>query len=275
MIKLWWATRLRAHILARRGALVVFACAVPLLAQAQVVQSGPQRATRAELQARIVELERQVAAGEGKEKDRLRAATEVAAIRSRLELGDFRVGDRFLVTVRLDSVITDTASVRDSLKVALLNLPDVSLEGVLRSELDARMGAHVARYVRNADLRANVLTRIAILGAVARPGFYYAAPDRPLTDLVMLAGGPAPNANLNELEVARGRTRILGAKESRKLLKEGRTLEQLDIQSGDEVRIAERRRVNWQLVIQVFFIISSLSFAVFNMLRWYYDRQDF
>jgi hypothetical protein len=248
---------------------------VPLLAQAQVVQSGPQRATRAELQARIVELERQVAAGAGKEKDRLRAATEVAAIRSRLELGDFRVGDRFLVTVRLDSVITDTASVRDSLKVALLNLPDVSLEGVLRSELDARMGAHVARYVRNADLRANVLTRIAILGAVARPGFYYAAPDRPLTDLVMLAGGPAPNANLNELEVARGRTRILGAKESRKLLKEGRTLEQLDIQSGDEVRIAERRRVNWQLVIQVFFIVSSLSFAVFNMLRWYYDRQDF
>jgi protein involved in polysaccharide export with SLBB domain len=236
------------------------------------VPAGAQRATRAELQTRVMELERQLAAGRIKDRDRQRAGGEMAAIRARLEQGDFRVGDRFLVTVRLDSARTDTAVVRDSLKVALLNLPDISLVGVLRSELDVRMGDHVSRYLRNAELRATVLTRIAVFGAVARPGFYYAAPDRPLSDLVMLAGGPAANANLYEMEVNRGRTRLVRSKESRRFIKEGRTLEQLDVQSGDEVRVPERRRINWQLVIQLFFIVSTLFFSIFNFLRWYYDR---
>lgn len=254
------------------GALVL--AVAPVAVRAQAVVAGPQRATRAELVARAEQLEQQVAAGQGKDKDRKRAAAEAAAIRTRLTQGDFRVGDRFLVTFRLDSVRTDTASVRDSLKVSLLNLPEASLAGVLRSELDTHLSAHVARYVRNAELRAAVLTRVSVLGAVARPGFYYAAPDRPLSDLVMLAGGPAPNANLRQLEVRRGPVTLLKAKDSQRYLEQGRTLEQLDVQSGDDVRIPEKKRVNWQLVIQLFFIISSLSFAAINFLRWYYDRQD-
>ncbi|MBX9855996.1 MAG: SLBB domain-containing protein [Gemmatimonadaceae bacterium] len=235
--------------------------------------AGAQRATRTELAEWAQQLDAQIAS-EGKTDQRNKLQAEKAAIRARLESGDFRVGDRFLFTVRFDSVRTDTASVRDSLKVSLLNLPDVSLKGVLRSELAAHLEAHVSRFVRNVEVRANVLTRVAILGAVARPGYYYAAPDRPLSDLVMLAGGPAPNANLKQLEITRGRTRMLSAKDSRKFIEEGRTLEQLDVQSGDEVRIPDKKRVNWQLVIQLFFILSSFAFAAVNFLRWYYERQE-
>ena len=264
----------RAGAVCRRcaAAAALVLSAAPLAAQ-EVIQAGAQRASRAELTVRVTQLEQQVTANNRKSEN-AKAQAELAAIRLRIEQGDFRVGDRFVVTIRQDSVRSDTVSVRDSLKVSLLNLPDVSIAGVLRSELDERMSAHVGKYLRNVDVRTNVLTRISILGAVQRPGFYYAAPDRSLSDLVMLAGGPAPTANLAQLEVSRGRAKVIKAKNSKQLLKEGRTLEQMDVQSGDEVRIPEKRRVNWQLVIQVLFILSSLAFAFVNFLRWYYERQD-
>jgi hypothetical protein len=237
--------------------------------------SSNQRATRADLSNRLAILERDIARGSGTKSDvNARARTEMEVIRTRLQTGDFRVGDRFVITVRQDSVRTDTASVRDSLKVAILNMPDVSLIGVLRSELDERISAHVSRYLKNVTTRTNVLTRIAIIGAVRSPGFYYTSPDRPITDVVMLAGGPAPEANLNEFEAVRGTTTIVKAKVSRRLIKEGKTLEQLDVQSGDEIRIPAKRRINWQYVFQLFFILTTLFFSMLQFLQWYYSRQD-
>lgn len=260
---------------ALRGVVVTGALALaPSWAGGQaVVSSGPQRATRAQLVELVGQLERTVASG-AKGAARDRAAAALAATRTRLQQGDFRVGDRFVVTVRQDSVRSDTVDVRDSLRVSVLNLPELRLAGVLRAELDEQMSAHLARYLRNVEVRTRVLTRISILGAVLRPGFYYAAPDRPISDLLMLAGGPAVNANLSELEVSRGPLKVLRAKESKKAVKEGRTLEQLDVQSGDDVRIPEKRTINWQLVIQLFFILSSLLFAFVNFLQWYYGRDE-
>jgi hypothetical protein len=237
-------------------------------------QNGAQRASRAELSARVTQLEQQTSDGTLKGEARNAGLGELAAIKNRLQVGDFRVGDRFVITVRQDSVRSDTASVRDSLRVSVLNLPDVALSGVLRSELDERMSAHVARFLRNVTVRTNVLTRVAVFGAVAVPGYYHASPDRPVTDLVMLAGGPIVNANLNQLTIRRGQATVLSAKDSKRLLKDGRTLEQMDVQSGDEINIPLKKKINWQFVIQIFFIISSLLFALISFLQWYYDRQN-
>jgi hypothetical protein len=64
------------------------------------------------------------------------------------------------------------------------------------------------------------------------------------------------------------------AKDSDRLIKDGRTLEQVDVQSGDEIRIPVKRKLNWQLIIQAFLVISSLLFAFIGFLQWYYTRQD-
>lgn len=236
--------------------------------------AGPQRATRTELQQRVTTLEGQLAGTSLKGDARNRATAELAGIRTRLQQGDFRVGDRFVITVRRDSIRSDTASVRDSLKVAILNLPDISLAGVLRSELDARMTEHAARFLRNVSVQTSVLTRISVVGEVSAPGYYLAAPDRPISEVIMLAGGPAVLANLKELTVTRSGSTVVNSKDSRKYLKEGRTLEQLDIQSGDEVRIPKKKKISGEAILRVFFIVSSLSFAFLNFLMWYYRRQD-
>lgn len=239
-----------------------------------VALSGDQKASREELARRVAVLEQQrVDAGKAWKLDGA-PALELSAIRNRLTNGDFRVGDRFVVTFLKDSVRSDTASVRDSLKVTVMSLPDISLAGVLRSELDQRMSAHVARYLRGMTVRTNVLTRIAVLGAVHSPGFYYASPDRPLSDLVMLAGGPDANANLKQLEVFRAGRVLLKAKASDRLVRTGATLAQVDIQSGDEVRVPVKRKLNWQSILQLLFVFSTLFFAVLQFLMWYYNRQS-
>ncbi len=235
--------------------------------------AGAQRATRAELAARVAQLEQRIALNE-RGLDRTRVLTEISATKQRLQDGDFRVGDQFVVTIRTSDVKADTASVRDSLLVAIYNLPDVSLRGVLRSELNERLSAHVARFLRDASVRTNVLTRVSMVGAVARPGFYLASPDKPMSDLLMLAGGPAVDAKLDELEVSRGGRKVLAAKDSKRAIKEGRTLEQVDIQSGDEVRVPQRRRVNWQAILSIIGVATTLFFAVVQFLRLYYDSQD-
>ena len=234
-----------------------------------------QRASRLELTARARDLEGQLASPKLGDSRRRSTERELAALRQRLMQGDFRVGDRFTIVVRHDTVRVDTASVRDSLKVTILNLPDLSLAGVLRAELDERIGTHVARYLRNATVRTNPLTRIAVLGAVRVPGYYYVSPDRPLSDLLMVAGGPAPEADVDHLEVFRGPMRLIAGKESKRLVRDGRTLEQLDIQSGDEVRIPVKRKVNWGVIVQLFFVATSLFFGFLQFLQWYYNRQAF
>lgn len=255
-------------------AAVLLLAASPLRAQdgADVPPAGAQRATRDELTARVAALEAQLARGGG---NAGRVRDHLAATRARLTTGDFKVGDRFVLTYRLERAGVDTVGVRDSLRVSLGGLPDTRLAGVLRAELDAHLEAHVARYLRSYAVRASLLTRVAIIGAVRNPGYYYVPPDRPLSDLVMVAGGPGPEARLADMEVRRdGKLRLTG-KATRRAVKDGRTLEELDVQSGDEVRVPERRRgVDLGIVMQGALVVSSLVFAGLQFLQWYYSRQD-
>ena len=227
--------------------------------------TGAQRATREQLTQRLADLQRS---------PKPKSSTEISAIGNRLAAGDFKVGDRFVLTVRRDSVRSDTVLVRDSLRVAVLNLPDFDATGVLRSELEQKVGEHVAKYLRNASVRVSILTRVAVAGAVQKPGFFYLAPDRPISDAITSAGGPAAEANLGQLEIRRGSTTMLTAKASKRAVKEGQTLEQLDVQSGDEIRVPQKRKFNWQMIIQLAFVFTSLLFAFLQFVQWYYNRQQ-
>lgn len=236
--------------------------------------AGAQRASRSELMALATSLDAELASGalRGKKLENVKA--RLTAVRTRLERGDFHVGDRFIVTIRQDSVRNDTASVRDSMVVSVAALPELSVAGVLRSELDDRLNTHIAKYFRNATVRSQVLTRVTILGAVRSPGFYYASPDRPLGELVMVAGGPAPDANLKKMTVRRSGNTILEGKASQEALEQGKTLEQTDVQSGDEIQVAAIRRVNWGAFMRVGLLAFTALIGFMQFLQWYYTRQD-
>ena len=223
------------------------------------------RATRTELAERVTALQGQLAGSKLKGGAKKRAEEEVAAIQSRLETGDFRVGDLLVITIRQELERSDTATVRDSLKVAFTGLPDASIAGVLRSELTERIRAHLARYLRNAEVRTNVLTRIGIFGNVAKPGYYSVSPDRPVTELLML-GGMSPDTKLDNIELRReGRTLV-----SRGVMKGGKTLDELGARSGDELWVPKKKRINWQLLVQMALLAATLFLTFTQFLEWYY-----
>jgi|GEM_PF-491237 len=244
-------------------------------AGAQQAPAPVQRATRADLKARGEVIDRDLASGNLKGKDRTKLQAEASLVKMRLTRGDFHPGDRFLITIIQDAASrSDTATVRDSLLVSLVGLPDVSLQGTLRAELNEKLTAHVARFLRNSSVRTIVFTRVAIMGGVMRPGYYVVPPDQPISDLLMLAGGTSVDGRLNDLQVNRGSSTLISVKDSRKALKEGQTLEELDVQSGDEIKIPVKRKYNAGTAIQVLFFGSSILFGVVNFLRFYYSQQE-
>src|SRR5919108_270201 len=67
----------------------------------------------------------------------------------------------------------------------LPNLPEIPLRGVLRSELQSHLVAHVGRFLKDTTMRVSVLVPIGVLGELAHPGYYRVPIDLPFTDIIM------------------------------------------------------------------------------------------
>lgn len=205
------------------------------------VTSGTMDATRAQLTSRLDSLRRSPGGKSAKERDR-----EIAAIQTRLTEGDFHSGDRFLIDLGGSAAGTDrrvdTVRVREEAKVTLLNWAPYSLYGVLQSELQTAMERYIATYVREPRVQVFPLTRLSITGAVARPGFYSIDATRQLSDAIASAGGPTATGQYDRITIRRGADRLYDAKQVTRSLRDGETVEDLGLQSGDEIQIAEKKR---------------------------------
>ena len=236
-------------------------------------------ATRAELTALAAEAERLAASPSSSGTVRAQKRQEASTIRERLATGDLRVGDRFIVRMTVGgSSGLDTVIVRDSLMATigaslttvLGTFPDISLQGVLRSELQDVVEKHVRRFIKEPIVRVNALTRVSVMGAVGRPGFYFLDPDRLLTDAISAAGGPSAMADVERSTVRRDGREVIGQKNARQAIREGRTLDQLMIRSGDVITVGTKKERNWGAVAQVGLLVITTFLAVIGILRQAY-----
>ena len=168
-------------------------------------------------------------------RDRTRRQAEL--IRRRLIEGDFQVGDRIVLEVENQPVLSDTFTVDPGRTLTLPTIGDVPLAGVLRSELKQRVSEYLGTFLRQPIVRASALIRIAVLGGVVQPGFYAVAGDALLTEAVMMAGGPTARANINEIQIERDMNRIWEGRLLQTAITEGRTLDELNLRAGDRVFI--------------------------------------
>lgn len=225
----------RARALLALGALLA---GVPLSAQS--LRTEP----RAELQAEAQRLER---AGK---KD------EAAAVRRRLQEGDFRVGERVAVRISAATFIADTPMVQKDRSIIIKELPPLSLVGVLRSELQPTVQRHVARYIRDPQVATQALVQVQISGEVKNPGFYAIPPETPIADVMQVAGGPTQNADFGKSEILRNGKQVMDGKNLRTAITAGQTVEQTRILPGDDIRVGFRQNRNWLQVVQ------TMTFAV-------------
>ena len=249
----WFTQTARARIWVARTVLPVIMLSIPQLgAGAQVYAAMQPMATRADLTALADRLAR------GSEVDRNKAA----ALRARLKEGDFRPGDR--IRLVLDGSVTqdDTIPVVAGSKIQLKDIGEIPLAGVLRSELQGHMSTQLARYIKDVRVRATPLVRLSVLGPVSKPGFYYMPPDITLGDAVMRAGGPGGNADLNKSVIRRNTAELYDSRNTRTAMNEGLTLDQLSLRDGDSIEVGEKSGSNWQKIVSIVGVASSLLWAL-------------
>jgi protein involved in polysaccharide export with SLBB domain len=133
---------------------------------------------------------------------------------------------------------------------------------VLRSELKDRVTAEVLKYVKAVEVEVTPLTRIAVLGEVARPGYFAVRSDVPITDAIMLAGGPTGVADIERSVVRRASREYRSAEETRMAVAKGLTLDQLGMTAGDELIVGRQRQLISPATTTIVGMIASLG-AVF------------
>jgi protein involved in polysaccharide export with SLBB domain len=203
---------------------------------------------------------------------RTRKQAEAEMLRTRLRDGDFNVGDRIYVEMRGgQEPFADTVAVRPGRVISLPDMPDIPLQGVLRSELQDHLTREVGRYIRNPDVRAQTFIRVALLGAIGKQGFYTFPADMLFTDAIMQAGGPREDTDLEDVEIRRTARVVLPKEESLRAIREGWTLDQMSLRAGDEVVVGEKREVNWWRVFRITSIAISATFAVIRLIDLFRD----
>ena len=208
---------------------------------------GREQMTRVELEELLERIQENLDSTAYSQQLRSQLDRNAELIRRRLEAGDFQVGDRIVFQVEREPELSDTLIVRSGQRVSLPMVGDLSLQGVLRSELEEHLAGHVAQYVREPRVRAQSLIRISVLGEVESPGFYVVPAEFLVTDVLMEAGGPTREAKLQDLRVERGEERIWTGELLQEAVIQGRTLDHLNIQAGDRIVVPlEVRRTGWE-----------------------------
>ena len=253
------------------GALVLVVLLVlPSVLQAQAPvewDAAREQVTRAELQDLVERLEAQAQSSAYSARMRSQAQENIQVVQRRLTEGDFQIGDRIVLEVEGEPEMSDTLTVRSGRMVNVPVVGPLDLGGVLRSELQEAMEDHLRAYIRNPVVRTQSLIRLSVMGQVGTPGFYVVPADLPVTEALMMAGGPTGSANLTDLRVERGSARIWEGESMEMAVIQGRTLDQMNIQAGDRIVVPAggAQRDGWEtfrLVGVTLGTVSSIIFAV-------------
>jgi len=237
----------RAQMFAPTLFAVLFA--VPCLSQDSVIAHS-QYESRSDLEAAQRDAEAQ------------HRSSEAWLLRNRLQNGDFQEGDRIVLVVQGNPALSDTLTVRAGKVLQLPRMSDLPLQGVLRSELSEKLTAHLAEYLRDPTARVTPLLRVGVLGHVQRPGYYYTSADVLLTDVVMRAGGPAADADMQHIVIRRGSDVIWSAADTRTALTDGLSLDRLHLRAGDEIDLAAQHHVAWGSILQIGATVLTAAIAL-------------
>lgn len=186
-------------------------------------------------------------------------------LRRRLDEGDFERGDRLVLRVKGQEVLSDTFTVREGQVLSLPDMAPLSLHGVLRSELEDQIRAHVAKYVRDPEVQAAPLLRVGILGAVVRPGYYSVPAGMTIGDLPSVAGGLAADGDLGKAHILRDGKELWPKNDVRKAMANGASVDLLGLRGADEFSIG--RRGNFGATLAIVTGIATLATTVILLSR--------
>ncbi len=133
---------------------------------------------------------------------------------------------------------------------------EIKVRGLTVYELAQTLQEKLKAYVRNPYVLARPLIRLTMQGAFNRPGSYLVDPASSYWTLVAQAGGPSANCDLKGMSVERGGQVII-----KKLLdsfERGISLEEIGIESGDQIIAPSRSTIDLGMLISVINLLASV-----------------
>lgn len=229
--------------------------------------SSSQRAmvTRAELERSLQEIEIILASDGYSAVIKEQKSREAATIRRRLAEGDIRPGDVITLAVSGFDGLSGQFTVTTDRTIVPPDAGPISVAGLLRSEVEDYLRKEMQKYVRDPLVRAEANIRIAIFGGINKQGYFIVPASALLTDVIMqAAGGPSGNQKIEDSEVLRGDVVILDQEGFKLAIREAKSLDQLNLQAGDEVRIGQRRTGRAPILAYIG-AASSITFLLFRI----------
>ena len=241
---------------------------------AQVTPTMDRRpqATRAELESTLAEIERIAASPAYSDEIKRQKQLEASMIRQRLVEGDILVGDQLQITLSIPTTpgaapINGPFTVGPNQMLQLPDIPPIPMRGVLRSEVKTYLTEYLARLFRDQTVQVVSTIRLTIVGGVGKPGFYQLPAETPLPDAIMAAGGPGDEKALSETIIRRSNEEILGEDEVAAAIRDGLTLDQLNLRAGDELVVGQETNRNWFQTMRTFMLIPGLILSFVGLLR--------
>jgi protein involved in polysaccharide export with SLBB domain len=133
---------------------------------------------------------------------------------------------------------------------------EVKVKGLTVYELMQTLDTKLSQYLKNPYIYVSPLIRITMQGAFNRPGSYRVDPQSSLWNLVALAGGPRADCNLKGIWVERGGRRAI--KNLLESFEKGYSIEEIGIESGDQIIAPPRRGLNLGMIIGIVNLMASL-----------------
>jgi protein involved in polysaccharide export with SLBB domain len=193
------------------------------------------------------------------------SSTELMEVERRLREGDLSIGDQIMLEVTGVPSLNGTFTVTPGPSLDLPDIPTISLAGILRSELEEHVTENLSQYVRNPEVRATTLMRIAMFGAVGRPGFYHLSPNLTLSDAIMNAGGPIATADMGKVVIRRADEEIHGKKEVAQAITAGTTLDRMNLHGGDAVDIGTTSGAFIGKIGRVILVLGGLAASILSI----------
>lgn len=143
-----------------------------------------------------------------------------------------------------------------------IQLPYIGLVRGQEREFSLIQQEIVSKYdslYRNPELTIQPLLKINVMGEVKKAGIIYVTGVETLRDAIALAGGETSDSNLEKIHLIRGNQRIdINAKQ---MIKEGKNLDTIGLQSGDQIFVPREWWVavrNWGVVVSAAGLVVAI-----------------
>jgi polysaccharide export outer membrane protein len=167
-----------------------------------------------------------------------------------------RPGDILKVDVWGHADYSGTFIVDETGRLRYPVIGDIDARALTINALRERLRTGLEQLFRSAFVTVTPLFRMSVLGEVRSPGLFTVDPTLSVLDVVAMAGGPIPGADMNKIRLMRG-GEVLSLSYDR-----GGSLQEMGVRSGDQIFVP-RKAFTAQTLNTLFTVVQiGLSVAI-------------